>query len=73
MLSKVLSILSYYGINLAKIQSMPIVGKDWEYQFFVDVEIDDYTLYLQAIEAIKPFTSHLQIFGEYQKGKAVSE
>ena len=72
-LSKVLSILSYYNINLAKIQSMPIIGKDWEYQFFVDVEIDDYPLYLQALEAIKPFTSHLQILGEYLKGKAILE
>jgi len=72
-LSKVLSILSYYNINLAKIQSMPIIGKDWEYQFFVDVEIDDYPLYLQALEAIKPFTSHLQILGEYLKGKAIQE
>jgi prephenate dehydratase len=72
-LSKVLSILSYYNINLAKIQSMPIIGKDWEYQFFVDVEIDDYPLYLQAVDAIKPFTSHLQILGEYLKGKAILE
>ncbi|MBN2274564.1 MAG: prephenate dehydratase [Bacteroidales bacterium] len=72
-LSKVLSILSYYNINLAKIQSMPIIGKDWEYQFYVDVEIDDYSLYLQAIEAIKPFTSHLHILGEYLKGKAILE
>jgi prephenate dehydratase len=72
-LSKVLSILSFYNINLAKIQSMPIIGEEWEYQFFVDLEIDDYPLYLQAIDAIKPFTSHLQIFGEYLKGKSVME
>ena len=44
-LSKVLSILSFYDINLAKVQSMPIIGKDWEYQFFVDVEIDNYQHY----------------------------
>jgi prephenate dehydratase len=72
-LSKVLSILSYYDINLAKVQSMPIVGQDWEYQFFVDVEIDNYQLYSQAIEAIKPFTSGLQILGEYVKGKSIME
>ncbi len=72
-LSKVLSILSYYNINLAKIQSMPIIGKDWEYQFFVDVEIDDYPLYLQAVGAVKPFTSNLLILGEYLKGKAIQE
>lgn len=72
-LSKVLSILSFHEINLAKVQSMPIVGKDWEYQFFVDVEIDDHSHYLQAIEAIKPFTQGLQIMGEYVKGKSILE
>lgn len=72
-LSKVLSILSFYDINLAKVQSMPIIGEDWEYQFFIDVEIDNYRLYYQAIEAIRPFTSNLQILGEYLKGKSIME
>ena len=72
-LSKVLSILSYYDINLAKIQSMPIIGQDWEYQFFVDLEINDYKLYKQALNAIKPFTDGLHIFGEYVKGKSIIE
>jgi prephenate dehydratase len=72
-LSKVLSILSFYNINLAKVQSMPIVGRDWEYQFFVDVEIDNYDLYKQAVGAIKPFTHGLQILGEYAKGKSIME
>ncbi len=72
-LSKVLSILSYYDINLTKIQSMPLIGKDWEYQFYVDLIINDYKLYTQAIEAIKPFTSNLLILGEYLKGKSIME
>lgn len=72
-LSKVLSILSYYNINLAKVQSMPIIGKDWEYQFYIDVEIDDYTMYRQAVDAIRPFTSDLHILGEYLKGKTILE
>lgn len=70
-LSKVLSILSYYGINLAKIQSMPIIGHDWDYQFYVDVEIEDYKMYKQSLEAIKPFTAGLIILGEYLKGKSI--
>jgi prephenate dehydratase len=72
-LSKILSILSYYEINLAKIQSMPIPGKDWEYMFYVDVEINDYDMYKKSLEAIRPFTPSLGILGEYRKGKSVIE
>jgi len=70
-LSKILSILSYYDINLSKIQSMPIMGEDWEYQFYVDVEINNWDLYKQSIEAIKPFTSDLGILGEYKRGRSI--
>jgi prephenate dehydratase len=72
-LSKILSILSYYEINLAKIQSMPIPGKDWEYMFYVDVEISDYEMYRKSLDAIRPFTPALGILGEYKKGKSVIE
>ncbi|SRR6056297_438362 len=72
-LSKILSIFSFHEINLAKIQSMPIIGKEWEYQFYVDLEIDDYDMYQRSIEAIKPFTSGLGIMGEYEKGKVYFE
>lgn len=67
-LSKILSIFSFHEINLAKIQSMPIMGKDWEYQFYVDLEINDYDMYQRSLESIKPFTSGLMIMGEYIKG-----
>lgn len=70
-LSKVLSIFSFYEINLSKIQSMPIIGKDWEYQFYVDLEFTDYGLYKQSLEAIKPFTSDLGVLGEYKRGLSI--
>jgi len=70
-LSKILSILSFYEINLSKIQSMPIIGRDWEYQFYVDVEFNNYDLYKQSIDAIRPFTSNLGILGEYEKGRSI--
>jgi len=72
-LTKVLSILSYYDQNLTKIQSMPIVGKEWEYQFYVDLKFDDYNWHKKAIEAIRPFTSELEILGIYTKGKSIIE
>jgi len=58
---------------MAKIQSMPIIGKDWEYQFYVDLEITDYDMYKKSLEAIKPFTSGLGIMGEYVKGSVYFE
>lgn len=64
-LSKVLTILSFYDINLTKIQSLPIIGREWEYRFYVDVTFTDYTRYKQSLEAIKPLTKDFKIQGEY--------
>jgi len=68
-LSQVLSILSFYKLNLTKIQSLPIIGREWEYLFYVDVQFNDYTRYSQGIDAIRPLTSDLKILGEYKHGK----
>ena len=65
-LSGVLSILSLYKINLTKIQSLPIIGKEWEYLFYVDLTYDDLTRYRQSIDAITPLTRDLIILGEYK-------
>lgn len=70
-LSQVLSILSFYKINLTKIQSLPIIGHEWEYLFYVDVTYDNLTRYRQSIDAITPLTRELKILGEYQDGKQV--
>ena len=64
-LSQVLSIFSFYHINLTKIQSLPIIGREWEYLFYVDVTYADYTRYLQSIDAVRPLMRELQILGEY--------
>lgn len=69
-LSQVLSILSFYRINLTKIQSLPIIGREWEYQFYVDVVFDDLLRYKQSITAITPLTKELKILGEYEDGKS---
>ena len=68
-LSQVLSILSFYKLNLTKIQSLPIIGREWEYLFYIDVQFTDYTRYSQGIDAIRPLTSDLKILGEYKHGK----
>lgn len=68
-LSKVLTILSFYDMNLTKIQSLPIIGREWEYLFYVNLTFSDYTRYKQALDAIIPLTKDLKILGEYAEGK----
>ena len=68
-LSKVLSVLSFYDMNLTKIQSLPIIGREWEYMFYINLTFVDYTRYRQALDAIRPLTKDFKILGEYEEGR----
>lgn len=68
-LANVLSIFSFYNINLSKIQSIPILGREWEYHFIVDFVYDDFEIYQQALVAIQPLIAELQVIGEYKKAE----
>ncbi|MBP5307260.1 MAG: prephenate dehydratase [Paludibacteraceae bacterium] len=68
-LSKILTILSFYDINLTKIQSMPIIGKEWQYLFYIDLSYDNYERYHQALNAIMPLTRDLRVLGDYHEGR----
>ena len=64
-LSQVLSIFTFYHINLTKIQSLPIIGNEWHYLFYVDVTYTDPMRFLQSVEAVRPLTQELTILGTY--------
>ncbi len=64
-LAHVLTILSFYGMNLTRIQSLPIPGHEWQYFFYVDIKFDDYVRYQQAISAVRPLMEDLNLLGEY--------
>lgn len=66
-LSKVLTILSFYDMNLSKIQSMPIIGREWEYRFYIDLTFDSYSRYIKAIDAVRPLMSQFKSLGEYKE------
>ena len=65
-LTHVLTILSFYDMNLTRIQSLPIPGQEWQYFFYVDIKFEDYTRYEQALSAVKPLMTDLNILGEYE-------
>ena len=66
-LAEVLDIFAKHEINLTKIQSMPIIDKPWSYAFFIDLIIDDFKLYKNALHLIGKKVNHLKILGEYHQ------
>ena len=64
-LAHVLTIMSFYGMNLTRIQSLPIPGQEWQYFFYVDIKFDDYVRYGQAVAAVRPLMEDLNVLGEY--------
>lgn len=70
-LAKVLNILADNEINMSKIQSMPVLGKRNEYNFYVDVEWSDTKKYEDAINKILKYTVNFSIMGEYIKNDKV--
>lgn len=64
-LAHVLTILSFYGMNLTRIQSLPIPGHEWQYFFYVDIKFSDRERYTQALAAVRPLMEDLNILGEY--------
>ena len=65
-LSHILSIFSFYELNLTKIQSLPIVGKEWQYFFYVDLKFNDFDRYRKAIDAVRPLVADIEVLGEYK-------
>jgi prephenate dehydratase len=54
-----------HSVNLLKIESRPIHGRPWEYQFFIDVEAGDVTRLDQALAEVRAATSELRVLGRY--------
>ena len=65
-LAQILTILSFYEMNLTRIQSLPIPGKEWQYFFYADIKFSSLERYRQALSAVRPLLEDLQILGEYK-------
>jgi len=54
-----------HGVNLLKIESRPIHGKPFEYQFYVDVEAERRENLTAALAEVRTATSDLRVLGLY--------
>ena len=52
-------------VNLLKIESRPIHGRPWEYQFFVDVEADDANRLETALSEVRQAAHEVRVLGLY--------
>ena len=67
-LHRVLKELALHQTNLTKIESSPILGREWQYLFFIDFVFDAKVNPKKVIESIQPLTSQLKVLGQYPKG-----
>lgn len=76
-LNRLLGVLAESGANLTKIQSMPIVGKPWEYIFFVDFVLPANLPWQSCLQTMAPLTGSLKLLGIFNhptvKGEKAAE
>ena len=66
-LHRILGELSLQHANLTKIQSMPLVGREWEYRFFCDFILTPAAPHWQTVvDALRPLTQELRVLGAYR-------
>ena len=65
-LNEILSVIARAGINLAKIESRPIKGKQWKYLFFLDLmgHIEDENI-KDCCETLRALCSYFEWLGSY--------
>lgn len=72
-LNEILTVLSEEGINLAKIESRPIKGKQWKYLFFLDMlgHIEDDRIQ-RGCDKLRAMCSYFEWLGSYPQSEDAS-
>ncbi len=68
-LARVLTLIADEGINLSKLQSVPIPGSDFLYSFHADMEFDKTDRFYDFLQRMESATKGLKVFGIYKKGE----
>ncbi|MGB8492336.1 MAG: prephenate dehydratase domain-containing protein, partial [Bacteroidales bacterium] len=72
-LAAVLVRLAEMNINLSKIQSVPRLNGDWEYMFYLDLELPAGADVDNIRSVLENYTNNLEILGVYNKGDMLYE
>lgn len=72
-LAAVLVILAQMDVNLSKIQSVPRLNGEWEYMFYLDLELSKIASPGMIEQALKKLTSNLEVLGVYNKDNVLYE
>jgi prephenate dehydratase len=72
-LARVLMILAAMDINLSKIQSVPRLNGNWEYMFYLDLELSAVSSMDHIVKALEEHTMNLEILGIYNKDNNLYE
>jgi prephenate dehydratase len=64
-----LRVLADRGLNMKKLESRPIPGRPWQYQFYLDVDVPaDRAAFDAAVAALRGATEDLRVLGIYRAG-----
>lgn len=67
-LYRALENLAKNDCNLTKIQSVPILGKPWQYLFFTDFILQNPEKLDTILEDLSPYANQIKVLGKYKKG-----
>lgn len=65
-LSRILSMLATQSANLTKIQSVPLLGRAWEYRFFVDFSVRNPNTLPATLRLLDAMTADCKVLGIYR-------
>ena len=68
-LAKVLTAIAAGGVNLSKLQSMPIPGSNFKYSFHADMEFENEDQFSELLSKLQHITEELTVLGIYKNGK----
>lgn len=72
-LARVLVKLAEMNVNLSKIQSVPRLNGEWEYMFYLDLELPSDPDIEAIMSTLAKYTSNLEVLGIYNKGEMLYE